>query len=255
MIVVAPVVAPPPANPNKLKFAGLTQLSVVYLTGNSNAFTGSAGLQLSLLSGPWTVAFKGSAVYGEAKAAGAARSSVTASNALGEVRGQRDLMKYLGLYALGGAAFDRVAKVESRGYGELGVSVIFFKHEEGDLVKSQLELDVGGRYQHQEWFQYYPDASGPGNHYLGPKNDFFIHVGESFRYAIDKRTVFSETVDLLPDVITVDDFNMNADAQLSVKLVGPLSFAVDFLVKYNNLPPPGAQKLDTQLTVSATVSF
>jgi hypothetical protein len=250
--------APPPVvvvNPNHVKWAGGATLAAVYLTGNSNSFTGEAGLRLSLLTGPWTVGLKGAAIYGEAKPVGDTRSVVTASNANLELRGARDVAKFLGIFVLGGVGYDRVAKIESRSYGEAGISVIFIKRLEGDLLKTLLELDVGARYQHEEWFQYYPDASGAGNRRLGPQDMLFVHVGEIFRYAIDKRTTFGESLDLLPDLINEENFNLAAAAQLTVKLVGPLSLGVQFLAKFDNLPPPGAQKLDTQLSLNADIAF
>jgi len=253
---VTVVTPPPPAvDPNRVKWAGGANLSAVYLTGNSNSFTGAAGLHLSLLTGPWTFGAKGALVYGEAKAVGKERASVTASNGALELKGQRDIAKYLGIYMLGGVGYDRVAKIESRSYGEAGISIIFIKRLDGDLLKMLLELDVGARYQHEEWFQYYPDKSGPGNTPLAPQNILFVHVGETFRYAIDKRTSFSETVDLLPDLIREENFNLLGNAQLTVALVGPLSLGVQFAVKFDNLPPPGAQKLDTQLSLNADIAF
>ena len=256
---VAPVVVatppPPPVDPNRVKLAGGASVAAVYLTGNSNSFTGAAGLHLSLLTGPWTFGAKGALVYGEAKAVGQTRGVVTASNGALELRAQRDIAKYLGIYILGGVGFDRVAKIESRSYGEAGISVVFIKRLEGDLLKMLLQLDVGARYQHEEWFQYYPDKSGPGNRQLDPQNILFVHVGETFRYAIDKRTSFSESLDLLPDLIREENFNLIGTAQLAVALVGPLSLGVQFLAKFDNLPPPGAQKLDTQLSINADLAF
>lgn len=246
---------PPPVNPNRVKWAGGASLSAVYLTGNSNSFTGAAGLHLALLTGPWTAAAKGALVYGESKSAGQTRGTVTASNGALELKGQRDVAKYLGIYVLGGVGYDRVAKIESRAYGEAGLSIIFIKQLDGDLLKMLLELDVGARYQHEEWFQYYPDASGSGNRRLDPQNILFVHVGETFRYAIDKRTSISETVDLLPDLIQEENFNLLGNANLTVALVGPLSLGVQFGLKFDNLPPPGAQKLDTQLSLNADIAF
>lgn len=245
-----------PVEPEKSAYtvSGSASAAVVWLSGNANAFTGSANLGLALDYDPWRVALKGQGVYGVAKTQDQDRYNVTASAASLELKAGRQINKYLGAYVLGLTGYDRVAKVDYRVGGEGGLSGTFLKVQEGDLLKRQLVLELGARYVRENWYQFYPDKSGPSRD-LPDQDIVFVRVGAAFRYAIDARTTFTQTLDLLPDVLTPENFNLVSGTSLTVRLWGPLAVSTNFVLKFDNLPPPGAQKVDTQLSVAIDLSF
>jgi Protein of unknown function, DUF481 len=257
-----PPQAPPSAEaaapaPGALKFTGATGVSFVAMSGNSNAITGSANLNVNFLFYGWTIGVKGLGAYGRSRAANETVYRDTALNASGEVKGARSITDLVGVYVLGGGGTDHVAKINWRAYGELGGQLTFFRRMEGDLVKLQLVTELGLRYQRESWFQFYdsPDQAA-GVFLVNPTpNIVALKAAADFRYAVNKNVVFSERLELLPDVLTPANFNMLSNTSIGVKLIGPLSVTASFLLKYDNLPPPGAQKLDTILALGVDVSF
>lgn len=252
----AETVEPNPPAPPKPAYvlAGNASLAVVWLTGNANALTGSANLGMTFEYEAWRAGLKGQGVYGVAKTGDADRNSVTASAASLELKVGRAINSYIGAYALGLVGYDRVGKIDWRAGGEGGLSGTFLKVQEGDLLKRQLTLELGARYVREQWYQFYPDKSGPSRD-LPDVDIVYVRVGAAFRYAFDARTSFTQTLDILPDVLTPENFNLVSGSALQVRIWGPLAISTNFIVKFDNLPPPGAQKLDTQLTVAVDLTF
>ncbi len=246
----------PKEPPKRVKFAGNAGLSLVWLAGNSNALTGTVNVGLTLSVDAWTLGLKSLGAYGESRSPSDTASQTNAANFYGELKASRNFTDLIGIFLLGGAGFDRVAKVEYRAYGEAGATFTFIKQMRGDQVKLGLGAELGVRYQRESWFIYYPEAGEVAGRITTPQpNIVNIRAGANLRYAPVENVIFTESLDLLPDVITAANFNLLSNTALMVKLVGPLSIKTTFSLKFDNLPPPGAQKVDTALTFGIDVVF
>ncbi|MCC6809231.1 MAG: DUF481 domain-containing protein [Deltaproteobacteria bacterium] len=241
---------------SKVKLSGSASLSFVWLAGNSNALTGQLNAGLSLLVDKWTLTLKGNGAYGQSRGAEDTVSQVTALNVGGELRAGRNFTDLVSAYLLTGAGHDQVAKVQWRVYGEGGLGLTFFKIMDKDFIKFQLGADVGIRYQREAWFRYFPSATDPVGPIVNPApNILAIKAGLGLRYAPTTNVLVTEAIEVLPDVLTPRNFMLNNTTALVVKLIGPLSLSTSFTLKFDNLPPPGSQKLDTILAFGADVSF
>jgi hypothetical protein len=258
----APAAAPegevkPP--PSKVKVSGSASLSLVWLAGNSNAITGQANVGLSLFVEKWTLSLKGNGAYGQARGPDDLVDKVTALNVAGELRGARNFTDIVSVYILGGAGHDAIARINWRAWGEAGLGLTFFKvfdPKDKEFIRFQFGTDLGLRYQREDWFQFFPTATEPRGRIANPQpNIVAIKVGLGLRYAPIKNILVQENLELLPDVLTTTNFVLNNVTALVVKVIGPLSLSTSFTLKFDNLPPPGAQKLDTILAFGADVAF
>ncbi|HUB08232.1 MAG TPA: DUF481 domain-containing protein [Myxococcales bacterium] len=233
-------------------WAGTLDLGLIWLSGNSNTLTlnGAAAFARTFHSG-WILSFKASGSYGQGSAPGANQpSTVTALAASGQLRGDRVLAKLLTVYLLTGADTDHVASIELRSYGEGGVGLVWLDHKVGGLQTLLLRTDIGVRYADQRQFQYYPvQMSLPELQELSPR------VGVALRYAATKDLVFSEQVEVIPDVLSPNPVLVNNTTQINAHLVGALSLAASFVLAYDSVPPPMKVSTDTALNLGAEVSF
>lgn len=245
--------------PPKVKLSGSASLSLVWLAGNSNAITGQLNAGLSMFVERWTLSLKAGAAYGQARGPDDLADKVTALNVSGELKGTRNFTDIVGIYLLSGAGHDAVARVNWRVWEEAGMALTFVRlmdPTDKEFIRFQLGADVGARYQREEWFQFFPTATEARGPIVNPQpNIVAIKAALGLRYAPIKNILITENLEMLPDVLTPANFVLNNVTALVVKVIGPFSLSTSFTLKFDNLPPPGAQKLDTILAFGADVSF
>jgi Protein of unknown function, DUF481 len=263
--IAAPPPPPPPPPPPVVSgaaaaaapsTAGLIDLNVIWLTGNSNALTFSANGAVShTFEGGWILSGKANGQYGQTQAAGTTVTQVNALAAGALVRGDKLLVPETSIYLLSGADTDHVASLEFRYYGEAGAGIFWLNQKEGDFQKLLLRTDIGFRGARDDRFQYYGIAGDPTTHellgltFLGPR------FGASFRYALNKDVVFTEDAEIMENIDDAPRTLVNSATKLSARLVKQLSFAVSFLVAYDSSPAQGKVSTDTGLTIGLEASF
>lgn len=258
-LVVASLLAqatpPAPAAATSPTWSGTVALGAIVLTGNSQTLTFSTNAALERKSAGWIWGVKAVSAYGQSTAAGAT-SQVTALNAGIQARGDRRLGDQLSLYLLAGIDTDHLKSIESRPFGELGVSYIWFDVKEGDLQKTTLRTDLGFRYGREYRFQYYPTHIGPSQDPAFAEVDIVApRVGAFYRYAFSKDVIFTEDASVLANVSGQARLLLTSTTKLSARLTEKMSLGIGFVVNDDTVPPKGKVPTDTALTVGLEIGI
>jgi len=254
----APAAPAAPPAPPPVVWSGTVTLGLIALTGNSQTITFATNAAFERKSPEWVWGIKGYAAYGQNNAPGTNEGSqVTALNAGIQARGDRRFSDALALYLMAGADTDHLKSIESRPFGEIGISLLWWDVKEGDLQKSTLKTDLGFRYGREYRFQYYPVHIGPSD----PSGDFkevdlvAPRLGVSFRYALNKDVIFTEDVSALGNVVGDARLLFTSTSKLSSRLTEKVALGVSFVVNDDTLPPVGKVPTDTALTIGLDIGI
>ena len=228
--------------------SGTLDFGLIWLTGNTNTLTvnGSGAFSKTFQSG-WIASFKGNGTYGQASPPEpSAPTSITALQASGQLRGDRIVTKLMSVYLLTGADTDHIASIEFRGYGEGGGSIFWLDRKENGIQTLLLQTDVGFRYAKENQFQYFPVQKAlPSLDMLSPR------FGGTFRYAIGKSAVFSETAEVIPDVLDPHTVLADSTTTLAAHITETVSLAAGYQLSYISVPAPGKVPTDAALNLWA----
>lgn len=253
--LLAQATPPAPAAATSPTWSGTVALGGILLTGNSQTLAFSTNAALERKSADWIWGVKSFAAYGQSTAPGAP-SQVTALNAGLQLRGDRRLGDQLSLYLLAGVDTDHLKSIESRPFGELGVSYIWFDVKEGDLEKTTLRTDLGFRYGREYRFQYYPTRIGPSQDPAFAEVDIVApRVGAFYRYAFNKEVIFTEDVSALGNVAGQARLLFTSTSKISARLTERMSLGVGYVFNDDTLPPKGKVPVDTALTVGLEIGI
>ncbi len=242
--------APAPA------WAGTVNLSLISLTGNSSTLTFSTNAALERKSTDWIWGVKAFGAYGQSTASGSSVATVTALNAGFQARGDRRFGDQLSLYLLAGIDTDHLKSIESRPFGELGVSLIWFDTKEGDLAKSSFKTDLGFRYGREYRFQYYPvQVSANQDPALAEVDVVAPRLGAAFRYAISKDIIFTEDVSALGNIVGTARLLFSSTSKISARLTEKVALGVGLVVQDDTVPAPGKVPTDTALTIGLDIGI
>lgn len=228
-------------------WAGSIGAGLIWLQGNSETLTLSANLALQKQTEDWIYSLKANAIYGQALLPSSVSNQGTQVLALAGgalLRGDRRFTKQVTGYLAAGADTDHVKSIEYRVTGEGGSGVTWLEHVEGDLTKLLLRTDLGLRYSRESRFQYYPTHLKVGNvDLLGPR------LGIAYRYALSRDLIFTEDLEVIPNIIGDARWLLNSLSKLSVRMNQILSFATSLQLNHDSAPAPGKKDTDTILTV------
>ncbi|HEX4622696.1 MAG TPA: DUF481 domain-containing protein [Myxococcaceae bacterium] len=243
----APAAAAPSAGTPWKSTAGL---SLIWLAGNSNTLTFNGTGTADKKWGVWGLGLKGYATYGQTTTLpSGAPSQVTAMAAGAKVRGDRSVDEVTLFVAVGGDT-NHVKSVEFVGYGEAGAGLTWLSRKEADFEKVYLRTDLSVHYEHETDFQYYPTVQAlPWRQLLGPR------ISGVFRYALKKDILFSQDVEVIPNVLGDSRVRLNANTKLASRLTEALSMNVSFQLQYDSVPPPTKVPTDTALTLGVEVAL
>jgi len=93
---------------------------------------------------------------------------------------------------------------------------------------------------------------------VAPDNNISLHslfVMFDYQQKFNKVVSFGHTDTFLEALNHGDDFRVNSDTLLKLKMTDLLGLVVGFHLRYDNSPPTGFKKLDTITDVSLSVSF
>ena len=255
--LLAQATPPVPPAATSPTWSGTVALGAIVLTGNSQTLTFSTNAALERKSDEWIWGVKAFSAYGQSTAGGVGASSqVTALNAGIQLRGDRRLTDQLSLYLLAGVDTDHLTSIESRPFGEVGASYIWFDVKEGELQKTTLRTDLGFRYGREYRFQYYPTHVGPSQDPAFAEVDIVApRVGLFYRYAFNKEVIFSEDASLLANMSGQARLLFTSTTKLSARLTEKMSLGVGFVVNDDTVPPKGKVPTDTALTVGLEIGI
>jgi hypothetical protein len=248
---------PPPVEEKAAAPAGTrwdftTNLGLTWSTGNvqSVSFFGSS---TGIRKGERTILqYKLFGGYGQTFHADTNTTEVLLENA--GATGQFDYRfgKLVSAYLGTGVDTDHVKSVEIRGYGEVGVGLLWLDQRVEKYQKLLLKTDLGLRVQQEQRFQYFPTpANVPDAFLLGPR------AALSFRYALNAGTYVQEDLEVIPNVIgdTAGRVLLNNDTKVAVGIAAHVALAAELLMKYDSQPAPGKKPLDTIVTVGLEATY
>jgi putative salt-induced outer membrane protein YdiY len=248
----SPLDSPQKTPPAPVTWSGTVALGLIALTGNSKTLTFSTNSEFERRSPSWIWGIKTFAAYGRTTAGGAASASVTALNAGIQVRGDRRFDEALSVYLLSGVEADHLKSIESRPFGEGGVSVTWFERKVGDLEKTTFRTDLGFRYGHEYRFLYY----GPGSPARQEGADIVApRLSAFYRYALNKNVIFTEDAGALENFVGGARALIISTSRISAHLTEKVALGVGFVVTYDSAPPPTKLKTDTATTVALEVGI
>ena len=253
--------SPPPPPEDKSKpapkpdlWAGSAGLGLTWVPGNvtSIAFIGSGQ---AIRKGEHTIfVAKGFAGYGEKVNDAGTANEVLLYNAGAAAQFDYRFTPHISALIGAGLDMDHVKSVELRGYGDLGVGVLWLDLKEGpagkEFQKLYLKTDVSLRVQPESRFQYYPTAEDvPDVVLVGPR------LALSFRYSLSKATAFQEDAELLTNVVGPTRVMVNSTSKLLVGIAGSFALTAGFALKYDSAPAAGLKNTDTVLSLGVDATF
>ncbi len=234
---------------------GLVGLGLIALSGNANTLTGTANAAVDKAFGEWAVGLRLNGAYGQTSPQDGGPNQLTAAKAMGTLRGDRKIVDWASIYALGGLETDHIKSVELREYGELGAGIRLFQRMQADLERVYLRLDVAFRYQNESRFQYIGDKTFPTNTGLPGVQMAAPRFGLTFRYALNKDIRFSEEAEVLPNLLGESRTIVNSTTKLAARLTEALSITASDVVNFDSAPVKGKQTTDNALTLGLEAAF
>jgi hypothetical protein len=194
----------------------------------------------------WIFGGRASATYGESRTAGTGEMETSAEDAALFLRGDRRLTPRVSTYALAGFEADHPKSIELRLSQELGVGYAWIDRAFGES-KLLLRTDLGFRVAEEYRYQYFPVRSRlPGDY---PDMIYAPRLGAALRYQLDKTVLFTQDVEVMPDLDESRWF-VNSASKLTTKLYQSLGFGVGYIVNYDSEPPDPKIPWDTKLVLT-----
>ncbi|MFT6143736.1 MAG: putative salt-induced outer membrane protein YdiY [Myxococcota bacterium] len=221
-------------------------------TGNTEVYNLSAGIVGSHKSGRNKLGLRASTLYGssitdreqDGKVDDADRAlgrETTSQRFDSELRYDRFLGDRVSLYILAGALIDRFAGFDLRTHEQIGVSYLAV-----DTDPTKLMLEFGF-----DWAQ--ENFAGE----LDPdyQDVFAARLLAGLSHNFSESVGFTNTLELYPNVIDLEDFRLLNQAALSAKLSDKFSVRLSHDLTFDNQPVEGFVKLDQTSRVTIVASI
>ncbi len=236
---------PPPAAPPANLWTFNAGLGLISLTGNARTLTLTANAATQYKTEKLILNMKANGAYGQNVTIGTNDPpQVIALSALFAAQADYRFSERVSGYLGSGVDTDHVKSVEIRGYGEIGVGILWIDVKEKDYQRTLLTTDIGFRYQRENRFQYFPTVLDvPDVDLIAPR------AAGSFRYALNREVFFQQDVEVLPNILGQSRVLVNTLSKVSARIIAVLSIGVSFAVKYDSRPAAGRVPTDTALTV------
>ena len=214
----------------RLHFTG--DIGAVYGSGNTNVTTFNLGEKVGYAIRKWSITQSLQTIYGKSNGV----ESANEWHAL--VRGDRALDDGPSVYVLG--AFDRnpyggLARRFEEGLG-LGDKALRAKR---DTLAVQAGLSFTQQRNTDDSLATFPSARGE----------------LTYTHAFTKTSYVLQDVEVLPDLRRGRNLRLNSTSALVAPLSKRIALKVSYVVRFDNLPPPGFRKTDKLLTSGLQVTF
>lgn len=279
--------AKPPA-PAPSPWSGGVALGFTYLAGNSNSITFAGNANIQRKSERWIIGAKAFGAFGQTTASSATNPEVVALNAGLTAQVDFRIIEKVSIFVQGGFDTDHVKAIEARGFGEIGVGVLWVDVKAEDYQKVMFKTDVGFRLQAEGRYNYYPTAATPceGNNQAFPTGADIDANGNpidlpscaskdggggtaliaapraalAFKFALTKTIVFTDDFEILPSVIKADPADparvlLNNTAKLSLRVWENLGIGASWALKFDSFPAKGKKELDNAVIGTVDVNF
>lgn len=226
----APVVEKAPRNPaiNKLT----TDFGFVQTSGNTQVTTMNVGERFTHERGRFTLSQTFALVYGKQ------RDTLNTNNLRTSLRGDYKIDKVFAFFLGAGYDRNRFAGIERRFEEQIGLQARVLaaradtiRVEGGGSVTQQIAVNGG-----QENF---PSARG----------------ALAWRHAFTRSSYFNQNVEYVPNLTENTDWRLNTESSLIAPLSSRLGLKLSYVVRYDNLPEPGFERLDKLFTTGIQLTF
>ncbi len=219
----------PAASPALSPWSYVLGLSALAIGGNANTYSSKLDIGVDGHWRDWNAELRMSGSYGQTSPTVDSELQINASKGEATLRGQRNYNPVLGIYLLGGGMFDRVASIAWQGYGESGISLLWWEHINGDFLRSRLRTSLGFRATREHRFQFYPDPlelDEPYRSIYGPT------VTANFRFGMSRAAYFFEDAAIYQDAVTTADTRVTSSTGITAQINQRVSLSVTYKVRY-----------------------
>ncbi len=225
-------------------------------TGNTDVYNLSAGIVGAHKSGRNKVGLKVTSLYGRSMLDRDGNGRIDASDKeLGrettaqrfdsEVRYDRFLGERVSLYFLAGALIDNFAGYDLRTHEQIGVSYLAVNTE-----PTKLMLELGFDWAQENFAQV--DGVDLDPDYA---NVFAARLLAGLSHNFSESVGFTNTLELYPNVVELEDFRLLNEAALAAKLSDKFSVRLSHSLAFDNQPVEGFLKLDQTSRVTIVASL
>jgi len=208
-------------------------LGLVTISGNTSVTTFNFGNTFAYIAHPWVFSEAGTMIYGS--------THDTVNNDQYHLLLRLDYAIHDGFsaYLYGGFDRDRFAGIVSR-YQEAAGLAWKAVETPADL----LTVEAGLAENQQQ------DVGG------GPSASFTAaRAAVTYKRMLNKVAYAQEALEVLPDLQHSKNLRINSETDLVAPLSRVISLKVGYVIRFDNLPPPGFKKTDRILTTGVQIAF
>lgn len=228
LLAAAPLTAQTP-DTTKLAFG----LGLVTTGGNTSVTTFNFGNSFAYIARPWVLSEAASMIYGST------HDTVNNDQYHLLLRVDHDLHDGVSAYVYGAFDRDRFAGIVSRFQEAAGVA---WKAVEkpADL----LTLEAGAVETQQR-----DVGSGSSSSFTAAR------AAATYKHSFTKAAYAQEAAEVLPDLQHTKNLRINSETDLVAPLSTVFSIKVSYVIRFDNLPPPGFKKADRILTTGLQITL
>lgn len=213
-------------------------VSGIFNTGNSVNQTFGGNALVSVKRDMNQVTWTGNGAYGRARDNATGITSTNTENWMTQARYDRFLTDLFSFYGLGHVNHDAPAGFDINYGGSAGIANFLVKNAD-TAFKYELGFDV----TQQRFTTGFEQTLYSGRVYL------------QFTHKFSEAAFFSQDMENLINVEDLDDYRINALTALNFKLTEKFAFQAGYAIRFDNVPVPGFEKLDTTTQVGINVNF
>lgn len=217
------------ADTTKLAFG----LGLVTTGGNTNVTTFNFGNSFAYIAQPWVLSEAASMIYGST------HDTVNNDQYHLLLRADHGLHDGISAYLYGAFDRDRFAGIVSRYQEALGVA---WKAVEQPM--NLLTLEAGAVQTQQR-----DVGSGTSASFTAAR------TAVTYKHSFNKTAYAQEAVEVLPDLQHSKNLRINSETDLVAPLSTLFSIKVSYVIRFDNLPPPGFEKTDRILTTGLQITL
>jgi putative salt-induced outer membrane protein len=208
-------------------------LGLVTTSGNTRVTTFNFGNSFSYISRPWVLSEAASMIYGSS------HDTVNNDQYHLLLRADYGLHDGLATYAYGAWDRDRFAGVVSRFQEALGLA---WKAVERPSDLLTLEAGLAENQQRDV-------GSGTTASFASAR------AAVAYKHMLNKTAYAQEAAEILPDLQHSQNLRVNSATDLVAPLSTVISLKVNYVIRFDNLPPPGFKKTDGILTTGVQITI
>lgn len=228
-------------NFDKNYFEHTTKIGAIFTTGNTESLNVSGASNTVYRVGRFSNSWRLGAYFNRITATTSSTEGVgtIANYIFGVYRMDYYFLPLTTVFVGGGGYTDEVKGIDLAWQGFTGVSHYFVRSE-----NVSFNVALGYNYTFENRID--PDPS---------RNLHSVMAEINYTQRYNDYVSFSQGVSALESVNATDDFRINSDTELNVKLYKILSFVAGYHVRFDNQPTTGKKKLDTIADLSLAVTI